>query len=259
MRTARHPPRIIITGASSGLGAALAIRYAALGARLGLIARRGDALDRLSASLPVACETYAADVRDTAVLSSAARHFMNRHGPPDVVIANAGVSMGTLTDFAEDTRAFQDVIDTNLIGMVNTFQPFLAGMREAGQGTLAGIASVAGYRGLPGAAAYSASKAAVISYLEGLRVELRDSGVRVVTISPGFIDTPMTAKNPYSMPFRISADVAAEKVIALIERGRSYAVIPWQMAIVARVLRAMPNRLYDRLLARLPYKPRCNA
>jgi len=256
MTIARACQRIIITGASSGIGAALARRYATPGVVLGLIARRKDRLEQLAGTLPVSCEIYPVDVRDAAGLSDAARHFTERHGEPDVVIANAGVSMGTLTDIAADSAAFQDVLDINVIGMVNSFQPFLAGMRAAGRGTLAGIASVAGYRGLPGAGAYSASKAAVISYLEALRVELRASGIRVVTISPGFIDTPMTEKNPYPMPFRMDADKAAAVIATLIARGNSYAVIPWQMAVVARVLRAMPNWLYDRLAADAPHKPR---
>ncbi len=259
MPTAQHPQRIIITGASSGIGAALARFYAGSGATLGLIARRHDLLEKLAAALPTSCEVYPADVRDAGALHAAARHFIGRHGAPDIVIANAGVSVGTLTDFAEDTPVFQDVMDINVIGMVNTFQPFLACMREAGRGTLAGIASVAGYRGLPGAGSYSASKAAVISYLESLRVELRASGLRVVTISPGFIDTPMTEKNPYPMPFRMSAEKAAGSIASVISDGRSYTVIPWQMAIVARVLRVMPNWVYDRLLAGASHKPRRGA
>jgi hypothetical protein len=166
------------------------------------------------------------------------------------------VSIGTLTDHAEDTRVFQEVMDINVTGLVNTFQPFVSGMRQAGRGTLVGIASVAGYRGLPGAAAYSASKAAAISYLESLRVELRASGIKVVTVCPGYIATPMTARNPYPMPFLMSADRAAEKIVAIVARGRSFAVIPWQMALVARCLRLVPNWLYDCLLARAPHKPR---
>jgi short-subunit dehydrogenase len=256
MAAPQHPLRVVITGASSGLGAALARCYARSGAILGLVARRDDRLAQLAASLPLPCERYAVDVRNAGALSEAARHFMDRHGAPGIVIANAGVSVGTLTDFPEDTQAFQDVMDINLTGMVNTFQPFLAAMREAGEGTLAGIASVAGHRGLPGAGAYCASKAAVIAYLESLRVELRGSGIRVVTVSPGFVDTPMTAKNPYPMPFRISAEQAADKTVSLIARGSSYAVIPWQMAVIARVLRVMPNWLYDRLLTGRPHKPR---
>ena len=143
-----------------------------------------------------------------------------------------------------------------MIGLVNTFQPFVAPMRERGSGSLVGIASVAGYRGLPGAAAYSASKAAVISCLESLRVELHATGVNVITICPGYIATLMTEKNPYPMPFLLSAEAAAAKIVALIARGRRYAVIPWQMAIVARALRIVPNWLYDRVLAGVPRKPR---
>lgn len=247
---------MVITGASSGVGAALARRYAASGATLGLVARRASALRDIAAPLPVRCETYAVDVRDASALDAAARQFVAMHGCPDIVIANAGVSVGALTEFPEDTKVFEEVMDTNVIGMINTFRPFIAPMRQRGSGSLAGIASVAGYRGLPGAAAYSASKAAVISCLESLRVELHASGVKVITICPGYIATPMTEMNPYPMPFLMSAEEAAAKIVALIARGRCYSVIPWQMALVARALRVMPNWLYDRVLAGVPHKPR---
>ena len=253
------PQRVIITGASSGLGAALARHYAERGATLGLIARRRSELERLRAAISVPCEIYPLDVRDAAAIAAAARDFTGKHGCPDIVIANAGVSVGTLTEFAEDRRVFQDVVDINLIGMVNTFQPFLGAMRERGSGTLAGIASVAGYRGLPGAAAYSASKAAAITYLESLRVELRAGGVKVVTVCPGYVATPMTEKNPYPMPFRMSAAAAAAKIASLIARGKPFSVIPWQMALVARVMHLLPDWLYDRLAARAPRKPRRSA
>ena len=252
------PLRVIITGASSGLGAALARHFAGRGATLGLIARRQSELERLRAAFSVACEIYPLDVRDAGAIAAAARDFTGKHGSPDIVIANAGVSVGTLTELAEDRRVFQDVIDINLIGMVSTFQPFLDAMRERGSGTLAGIASVAGYRGLPGGAAYSASKAAAITYLESLRVELHASGVKVVTVCPGYITTPMTEKNPYAMPFRMSAETAAAKIAALVERGKAFSVIPWQMALVARVMHVLPDWLYDRLAAGAPRKPRRN-
>ncbi|MCW5605617.1 MAG: SDR family oxidoreductase [Burkholderiales bacterium] len=252
----RNPQRVVITGASSGIGTALARRYAARGATLALIARRAGELQRLASQLDCDAAVYPLDVRDRAALHEAATDFMRRHGRPDVVIANAGVSVGTLTEFAVDAQAFQDVIDINVLGMVHTFQPFIAGMRNAGRGTLAGIASVAGYRGLPGAGAYSASKAAAIAYLESLRVELRASGVAVITVCPGYVETPMTEKNPYPMPFMMTADAAARKIVALIDRGKPYAVMPWQMALVARLLHVMPRWIYDRVFANAPHKPR---
>lgn len=251
-----NPERVIITGASSGIGMALARHYAAQGACIGLIARRQPELEQLAAQLASRCTVYALDVRDTDGMRRAAADYMTRYGCPNVVIANAGVSYGTLTEYSADARVFQDVMDINVLGMVKTFQPFVAAMRAAGTGTLAGIASVAGYRGLPGAAAYSASKAAAISYLESLRVELRPSGVKVITICPGYITTPMTEKNPYPMPFIMSADTAARKIMSIITRGKSYAVIPWQMALVARALHVLPRWLYDRLLGSAPHKPR---
>jgi short-subunit dehydrogenase len=249
-------PRVIITGASSGLGAALARRYAATGATLGLIARRRDALERLAAGLAVPCEIYSLDVRDAAGLAMAAQAFVARHGCPDIVIASAGVSVGTLAANADDIAVFQEVIDVNVMGTVKTLQPFIDCMRNRGSGVLVGIASVAGYRGLPGAGAYSASKTAVISALEALRVELHGSGVRVITICPGYIATPMTEKNPYPMPFLMSAERAAAKIASLIARGKGFAVIPWQMAIITRLLRVLPNWLYDRLAANRKRKPR---
>jgi short-subunit dehydrogenase len=248
--------RVFITGASSGIGEALARHYAAQGATLGLVARRGTELGRLAAMLGAATRTYACDVRDAARMRAAASDFVANCGTPDVVIANAGVSHGTLTQEPADAAAFEEIIAVNLVGMMNTFQPFVSIMSAARRGKLVGIASVAGYRGLPGAAAYSASKAAAIAYLEALRIELRPSGVRVITICPGYIATPMTRGNPYPMPFLLSADAAATKIAHIIQRGASYAVIPWQMAIFAPILRVVPNWLFDRILMDAPRKPR---
>ncbi len=199
---------------------------------------------------------YGLDVADAAALGEAARDFIARFGPPDVVIANAGVSVGTLTEMADDLNAFERVLRTNVLGMVATFQPFVAPLRARGQGRLVGIASVAGIRGLPGAGAYSASKAAVIAYLESLRVELHGTGVKVVTIAPGYIETPMTSVNTYPMPFLLPADQAAVRFARAIEAGVSYTVIPWQMGVVGKLLRLLPNPLFDRLFARAGRKPR---
>jgi hypothetical protein len=247
---------VFITGASSGIGRALARHYARQGARLGLAARRHDALQALAGELGTGCSVYGIDVRDATGMRDAGADFLARYGGVDVVIANAGVSAGTLTEHAEDQAVFREILDINVTGLFNTFQPFLAAMRAAAGGRLVGIASVAGFRGLPGAGAYSASKAAAQVYLESLRVELRATGVRVVTISPGYIRTPMTARNPYPMPFMLPADEAARRIARAVERGASHAVIPWQMGLVAAVLRALPRPLYDALFARVPHKPR---
>ncbi len=248
--------KVVITGASSGIGRALAQEYARRGATLGLIARRTDVLTQLAASLPVRSYTYAADVTDARSLAAAATDFTSRVGRPDIVIANAGVSVGTLTGHPEDNAAFEEVIRVNLIGMMLTFQPFVEAMRLERKGILVGIASVAGFRGVPGSAAYSASKAAAISYLESLRVELRGSGISVVTICPGYIATAMTAKNPYRMPFLMDAAAAASKMADAIDARRRFYVLPWQMAVIGWALRRLPRPLYDRLFEHAPHKPR---
>ena len=252
------PLRVIISGASSGLGFALARHYLERGATVAAFARRGELLQALATEFPDQVYCYALDVRDVAAVQNAANDFIARVGVPDVVIANAGVSVGTLTEHAEDLDAFQQVMDINVLGMVKTFQPFVVAMRAARSGSLVGIASVAGFRGLPGASAYSASKAAAISYLESLRVELHGSGVKVVTICPGYIKTRMTAANPYPMPFILDADEAARRMVRAIARQTSYSVIPWQMNWVGRVLKMLPNWLYDRLFVNAPRKPRIN-
>lgn len=251
------PLKVFLTGASSGIGEALARHYAGRGARLGLVARRSAELERLGRSLGATeTATYTADVRDDRALAQAGADYITRFGAPDVVIANAGISQGTLTGPPEDLPTFRAILDTNVLGMVNTFAPFVDRMSEARRGALVGIASVAGFRGLPGAGAYSASKAAAIRYLESLRVELRDSGVAVVTICPGYIATPMTVGNPYAMPFLMPVDQCAPLIAQAIARRRRFYVLPWQMAWVGRLLRALPRPVYDRVFAHAPRKPR---
>jgi len=248
---------VFITGASSGLGRALAWRYARMGARVGLVARREDVLRALADELPGEPLIYAVDVRDRAELHRAAEHFLAaNNGRVDVVIASAGISAGTLTEQAEDFDVFKAIVDTNLLATLSTFEPFITPMKRAGSGRLVGIASVAGVRGLPGAGAYSASKAAVTTYCESLRLELHDAGIRVVTIAPGYVRTAMTEKNPYSMPFLMDADVFAQRALVAIERGASYKVIPWQMGIVAKLMRLLPNWVYDKAARGAPRKPR---
>jgi len=249
--------RVFLTGATSGLGEALARHYAARGATLGVFARRQAELDRLAQSLaPASVAAYAGDVRDAAALTRAAADFLGRFGVPDLVIGNAGVSRGTLTHLAEDVPAFRAVFETNVMGLVHTFQPFLQPMLDAKRGTLVGIASVAGFRGIPGSGAYSGSKAAAIAYLESLRVELRGSGVAVVTVCPGYIATPMTAKNPYRMPFLLEPHKAARLIARAVARRKRFYVLPWPMALTGRVLRVLPRWLFDRLFANAKRKPR---
>jgi len=248
--------RVFITGASAGIGAALARHYAGADVAIGLFARRRDLLDKLAASLPGRTAIYPADIADTPAVAAAAQDFLARYGAPDLVIANAGVSVGSHGDELQDVEKLRRVLDVNVAGLAATLAAFAPAMRAAGSGTLCGIASVAGFRGLPGAGAYSASKAAAIIWLEALRAELAGSGVSVVTICPGYIDTPMTQVNRYRMPFLLCADEAAKRFARAIEARRRLAVIPWQMAIVSTLLRATPGWLYDRLAARAPRKPR---
>ena len=252
-------PLAFITGASSGIGQALAARYAQAGWRLALVARRtaemqawvqaqGLGADRVS--------VYAADVAQTDSIVAAGQACISAQGLPDVVIACAGISVGMDGAERADIDVMRDIFATNNTGLAATFQPFLRLMRQRGSGTLVGIASVAAIRGLPGHGAYSASKAAVVAYCESLRVECRATGVRVVTLLPGYIATPLTAKNPYSMPFLLQPADFAERAFRAIEAGVSYRVIPWQMGLVAKLLRLLPNALFDRVMAGRGRKPR---
>ena len=243
--------RVIISGASSGIGEALARFYASDASVLGLVARRAC---NISLAGKVSC--YSADVTDAARMQEVAGDFVARHGAPDLVIANAGVGVGTRGDDVADIAKLRRVLEVNLVGLATTLAAFAPAMRAAGGGTLAGIASVAGFRGLAGNGAYSASKAAAIKWLEALRVELHGSGVSVVCVCPGYIDTPMTRVNRFRMPFLLSADDAARRIARAIAARRRLAVIPWQMAAVSVLLRMMPGWIYDRLAARAPRKPR---
>ena len=252
-------PLVLITGASSGIGQALALRYYRAGYRLALVARRS--VEVMQWAQQQGWETarysvYAADVRDVHSITRAGQTCIETQGLPDVVIANAGISIGIDTAEFTDLEVMRATFDTNNLGMAATFQPFVRGMTERRSGTLVGIASVAGIRGLPGHGAYCASKAAAISYCESLRGECRPHGVSVVTVLPGYIDTPLTRQNDYSMPFLMQATEFADRAFLAIERGTSYCVIPWQMAVVVKLLRLLPNALFDKLLAGRPRKKR---
>ncbi|MEJ6006067.1 SDR family oxidoreductase [Paucibacter sp. AS339] len=250
---------VFLTGASSGIGQALALRYYRAGWRLALVARRTaemQAWAEREGLSPERWRIYAADVSDMAEITAAGCDCIASQGLPDVVIANAGISVGIDSAIHEDLAVMQRVYATNNLGMAATFQPFITPMLERGNGALVGIASVAGIRGLPGHAAYCSSKAAVISYCESLRGECRPYGVKVVTIAPGYVDTPLTRENRYRMPFLMRPEDFAERAFKAISAGVSFRVIPWQMGVVARLLRLLPNALFDRLLAGRPRKHR---
>jgi short-subunit dehydrogenase len=250
---------VFITGASSGIGQALAWRYHQAGWRLALVARRTDEIAAWATAQGLPADRfriYGADVADIDSIVAAGGACIREQGVPDTVIANAGISVGVDTGIREDIDVLARSFAVNNVGLAATFHPFVRPMEQRGSGRLVGIASVAGIRGLPGHGAYCASKAAVISYCESLRGELRPSGVKVVTIAPGYVDTPLTQGNRYGMPFLLSAEVFAERAFRAIEAGVSYRVIPWQMGLVAKLLRLLPNALYDKLLAGRPRKRR---
>ena len=250
---------VFITGASSGIGQALAARFARAGYRLALVARRTSEIESWANRQGISAgsyQIYSADVALPDSIVSAGHACIAAQGVPDVVIANAGISIGIDSAVRGDIDVMARTFATNNIGMAATFQPFIDAMVQRGSGTLVGIGSVAGIRGLPGHGAYCASKAAVITYCESLRGELRASGVKVVTLCPGYIDTPLTRKNRYAMPFLMQPQDFAEQAFRAIEAGASYRVIPWQMGLAAKLLRALPNALFDKALVGRPRKRR---
>lgn len=249
-------PLVFITGASSGIGQALAWRFYQAGYRLALVARRIDEVKSWCTRheiLVSRCEIYSANVDAIDSIAAAGLDCITRQGMPDVVIANAGISIGIDSAIRADIDVVAQTFATNNIGLAATFHPFIAGMVHRKSGKLVGIASVAGIRGLPGHGAYCASKAAVISYCESLRGDMRaatgSNGVKVITIAPGYVATPLTASNSYSMPFILQPEEFADRAYLAIEEAVSYRVIPWQMGIVAKLLRLLPNWLFDRVVA----------
>ena len=252
---------IFITGASSGIGQAMAWRFYQAGYSLALVARRTQEMEQWVTQRGVTAERhqiYSADVSSIDSIVAVAQRCLQNQGVPDVVIACAGVSIGMDTAERSDLDVLARTFATNNIGMAATFHAFIDPMVQRGSGTLVGIGSVGGIRGLPGHGAYCSSKAAVISYCESLRGELRPSGLKVVTICPGYIDTPLTEKNRYTMPFLMQPDVFADKAFAAIEAGATYQVIPWQMGWVAKLMRALPNWVFDKAFAGRPRKRRSN-
>ena len=250
---------IFITGASSGIGQAFAWRFYQAGYTLALVARRTDEIKTWASQQGISAERYqiySADVSDIDSIVAAGKQCLKTQGVPDVVIANAGISVGMDTAVRADLDVMVRTFATNNIGLAATFHPFVDAMVQRGSGALVGIGSVGGIRGMPGHGAYCSSKAAVISYMESLRGELRAFGVQAVTICPGYIDTPLTSKNRYPMPFLMQPAEFADEAFSAIEKRVSYLVIPWQMGVVAKLLRLLPNGLLDKAFAGRPRKRR---
>ena len=245
----------MITGASSGIGEALAVELARRGAKLGLVARRKEVLDEIISKISPASAgangtdaeqvlAIAADVQDRESMRAAAQELHSRLGSIDVLIANAGI--GGNNDGAElDAAKFASVINVNVIGAANSAAAVLPEMVERGSGQLVVISSLAAYRGLPKSAAYCASKAAVSAMFESLRLDVKPRGIDVTIIHPGFIKTPLTAGRHARLPWLLEVEDAANKILAAIEaRKRSYA-FPWQLATIVRAGLLMPNFMYD--------------
>ena len=248
--------KAIVTGACGGLGQALAAELLAGGARVALVGLQQPVLERLSTVAPERCAIYTPDVADAAAMQAMAADWMARHGTPDLVIANAGVAGGFDPAEAGDLAVLRRMLEINLLGAATTFQPFIRPMRATGRGSLVGVASIAGWRGMPGNAAYCASKGALIRYLESLRAELRGSGVHVCTVSPGYIRTALTAGNRFAMPGLMEADDAAPSLLARAARGEEHVVLPRRIGWLSRALSLLPAAWHDRLLNGQPRKPR---
>lgn len=242
----------MITGASSGIGEALAVEFGRRGASVGLLARRVEALREVAEKVEAtgaSALAVAVDVRDAGAVKSAVGQVAARFGRIDVLVANAG--KGDLTLAREfDLEVATEVLSVNLLGAMNSVAAVLPEMIARGEGQIVGISSLAAYRGFPGSGAYCASKAALSTFFESLRVELRPGNIYVTTIHPGFIDTPMTRGRNQKMPFLQDTGRAAQLMLGAIETRRRTYAFPWQLATIARVGRWLPAALYDRMLAR---------
>lgn len=241
--------RVFITGASSGLGEGLARHYATPGAIIGLVARRATLLAALARDIEqrgARAIVYAVDVSDTAAMQKAATGFLADAGGIDLVIANAGIGIPheTLAGLSEPIARLMRV---NVIGVTNTIVPFVPAMVQAGAGTLVAVSSIAGHRGLPGRAAYSASKAAVTTFMDALRLDLHGTDVHAMTLCPGFVHTPLTASLRGKLMFAIERDAAVALMTRAIEQRKRTFSFPWQMRMMTPILKFAPEGLLRRL------------
>ncbi len=237
----------LITGASSGIGRALALGLAARGWDLALTARQEDALEAVAAEARghgVRARLYPCDTTDRAAVTAAAEAALRDFGRIDWLILSAGIA-GRARPGDVDADGAAETLNVNVLGALYWIGALLPAMRARGAGAIVGLSSLAAARGLPGSGPYSASKAALSTLLESLRVDLKPAGVRVVTVEPGFVRTPMTDKNRFKMPFLMEAEPAAELILERLARGRSVIRFPWPMALLTRVIRALPVWCYD--------------
>lgn len=246
----------VLTGACGGLGQALARELLSQGAVVALVGLHRPSLQALAALAPMRCAVYTPDVADSTAMQAMAADWMSRRGAPDLVIANAGVAGGFDTAEADDLAVLRRMLEVNLLGAATTFQPFVKAMRAQRRGALVGVASIAGWRGMPDNGAYCASKGGLIRYLESLRAELRSESIVVSTVSPGYLRTALTAGNRFAMPGLMEPEAAAKAILAGIARGRTHIVLPARIGWLARLLNLLPGALHDRLLLGQPRKPR---
>jgi short-subunit dehydrogenase len=247
---------VLVTGASSGIGRALALELAKRGAPVALLARRVEALTQLANEIESAggkALVLPADVRNVAEVENAVARVHELWGPIDVLVANAGMSTTTA---ATNLRAREagDVIAINVVGVINCVAAVLPEMLARSEGHLVAISSLASYRGMPKSGAYSASKAAVSTFFESLRVDLRASGIKVTTLHPGFIRTPMTAGRKMNLPFLMEVEPAANLIVRAIERGVRTFAFPWRLATIARLMKYLPDALYDRVASKRSFR-----
>ena len=249
----------VITGACGGLGQALARALIGQGACVALVGLNRPALEALAALAPQRCTVYLPDVADAAAMQAMATDWLDRQGVPDLVIANAGVAGGFDTAQAQDLAVMRRMLEINLLGVATTFQPFLSAMQDSGKrGALVGVASVAGWRGMPGNGAYCASKSGLIAYLQSLRAELRPTLLTVHTISPGYLRSALTAGNTFAMPGLLGPEEAARDLLRGVSQGREHIVLPRRIGWLSRALSLLPARWHDRILLSQPRKPRAH-
>lgn len=248
----------VVTGACGGLGQALARELLAAGAHVTLVGLNRDALQTLADLAPGRTAIHTVDVSDSSAMQAMAAQAIARAGLPDLVVANAGVAGGMDTADAGDLAVMRRMLEINLLGPAVTFQPFVKAARQTpgARCALVGVASIAGWRGMPGNGAYCASKGGLIRYLESLRAECRGTGLSVHTVSPGYLRTPLTAGNRFAMPGLMDADVAARALLHGVAHGREHIVLPRHIGWLSRLLACLPARWHDRILLRQPRKPR---